>query len=113
MVARLQAAVPQAAVTFVQAGDLPAWQQAACRQLAQLPQSPGPATSGLLLANIVASKGKFAGQCALQQLGMSEVEAAAMVGDPNMQGCAQVMGDFYEHNMLVGATLSFHAVSSP
>jgi hypothetical protein len=112
MVARLQAAVPQAVVTLAQGGDLPAWQQAACQQLAQLPQSPGRANSGLLLANIVASKGKFAGQCALQQMGMGEVEAAAIVGDPDMQGCAQSICDFYEHNQ-VGATLSFHVASSP
>jgi hypothetical protein len=112
MVAHLQAAVTQAAVTLVLPGDLPAWQQAACRQLAHLPQSPAPANSGLLLANIVASKGEVAGQRTLQQMRMPEEEAAAMVGDPDMQAWAQSIRDYYQH-VQVGATLSFHVVSSP
>jgi hypothetical protein len=112
IVAHMQASVTQAAVTLVLPGDLLAWQQEACRQLVKLPQSLAPASVGLLLANIIASKGKFAVQQALQQMGMPKEEAAETVGDPDVEAFAQSICSYYQH-VRVGATLSAHVVSSP
>jgi hypothetical protein len=73
-----------------------------------------PAIPALLLANIVAGKGEVAGRRTLQQLqrGMSEADAAAIVSTPAMQAAVEALRHFYK-TLQVGATLSFHVVSSP
>jgi hypothetical protein len=94
-----------AAVTRVQ-GDLPAWQDAAYRLLAQLPRSPAPASPALLFANIVAGKGEVAGRHTLMQLGMTAAAAAAILHSPALQATVKCIQTFYEDPQ-VGAVCLF------
>jgi hypothetical protein len=71
-----------------------------------------PATPAVLLANIVAGKGEDAGRQTLQQLGMSEEEADAIVRSPAFQAAVKAMRQIYKTPQ-VGATLSLHVAPSP
>jgi hypothetical protein len=86
--------------------------QSAIAHLQRQQAQAAPATPGLVLTNIVASKGERAGQHTLMQLGMAKEDAAAVVKDPHLQAVVKAMRHFYE-NVQVGATLSFHVAPSP
>jgi hypothetical protein len=66
----------------------------------------------LLLANIVAGKGHRAGRHTLVQLGVTREAADAILHRPALQAAVEATRVFYKH-LLVGATMSFHAVPSP